>query len=453
MVPRKDFRPNMTKVFLCLLREEIKMLDMKLIRSNPDWYKGKLAERNVPGEVIDNLLRKDSERRDLIVKSESLKAERNEVSEKISQLKRNKGNADDQIQRMREVGKEIKELDEKLEGIKAEQHDIEAHLPNVPADEVPVSLTEEGAKELRRIGEPRKFDFTPKSHWEIGENLDILDFKRSAKVSGSRFVYYLGAGAQLERAVYNFYLDQNTEVGYTEVLPPYMVNSDSMFGTGQFPKFLENKAGFEIKDSDLTMIPTAEVPLVNFYRDEVIPEAKLPVKFTALTPAFRSEAGSAGKDTRGLIRLHQFNKVEMVQFTKPDESWDALEEIIHQAETLLQKLGIPYHVITLTSSDMSFTAAETHDLEVWMPAQNRYREISSCSNTLDFQARRAHIQYRDENGKLQYVHTLNGSGLAVGRTVAAILENYQNEDGTVNVPEVLQPYMHGMKKIVKNEKF
>ncbi|USS90742.1 serine--tRNA ligase [Fructilactobacillus carniphilus] len=429
------------------------MLDIKLIRQKPDWIKEKLATRGVSPETIDQLLELDQHRRDLIVQTEQLKAERNEVSDQISQLKRNKENAEAPIKRMREVGAEIKQLDQDLEKVEAEQHDVAAHLPNIPNDQVPVSLTEEGAVELRKVGNPRQFDFTPKAHWEIGENLDILDFQRSAKVAGSRFVYYLGAGAMLERAVYNFYLDENDKAGYTEVLPPYMVNSDSMYGTGQFPKFLETKAGFEIADSDLTMIPTAEVPLVNFYRDEVIPADKLPVKFTALTPAFRSEAGSAGRDTKGLIRLHQFNKVEMVQFTKPEESWDALENITHQAESSLQKLGLPYHVITLTSSDMSFTAAMTHDLEVWMPAQNRYREISSCSNTTDFQARRAHIQYRDENGKLQYVHTLNGSGLAVGRTVAAILENYQNEDGSVTIPDALQPYMHGMKKITKQQLF
>lgn len=309
---------------------------MKMIRQNLDWYKNKMAERGVEAETIDKLMELDNQRRDLIVKSESLKAERNEVSDQISHLKRNKENADDAITRMREVGAEIKQLDEQLEQVKTEQDDLEAHLPNVPHDGVPVSLTEEGAVELRKVGTPRKFDFKPKPHWEIGENLDILDFKRSAKVAGSRFVYYLGAGSMLERAVYNFYLDENDKAGYTEIIPPYMVNSASMFGTGQFPKFKENKAGFEIKDSDLTMIPTAEVPLVNFYRDEVIPSEKLPVKFTALSPAFRSEAGSAGRDTKGLIRLHQFNKVEMVQFTKPEDSWDALENITHQAESSLK---------------------------------------------------------------------------------------------------------------------
>lgn len=427
------------------------MLDMKKIRQNPDWIKEKLATRNVKPETIDQLINYDKRRRNLIVKSETLKANKNVASKKIALAKRNKEDATDAINEMKTVGAEIKDLDAELEKIQADQHDLAAHLPNIPADDVPVSLTEEGAVELRKFGEPRHFDFTPKHHWDLGEQLGILDFEASAKVSGSRFVYYLGAGAQLERAIYNFYLDQNTKAGYKEVLPPYMVNDDSMYGTGQFPKFKETKAGFEIADSDLTMIPTAEVPLVNYYRDEIIDTDKLPVKFTALSPAFRSEAGSAGRDTRGLIRLHQFNKVEMVQFTKPEESWDALESITEHAEDLLKMLKIPYHVITLTTSDMSFTAAMTHDIEVWMPAQGCYREISSCSNTTDFQARRAHIQYRDENGKVQYVHTLNGSGLAVGRTVAAILENFQNEDGSINIPEVLQPYMGGKTKITKED--
>lgn len=427
------------------------MLDMKMIRQNPDFIKDKLATRGIKAETIDELIGYDEKRRELILKSETLKANKNKASKKIAEAKRNKEDATDAINEMKQVGADIKQLDADLEKIEKNQHDLAAHLPNIPADGVPKSLTEEGAIELRKIGKPRDFKFEPKHHWDIGEKLGILNFDASAKVAGSRFVYYMGAGAKLERAVYNFYLDQNDKAGYTEVLPPYMVNSASMYGTGQFPKFLENKAGFEISDSDLTMIPTAEVPLVNYYRDDVIPTEKLPVKFTALTPAFRSEAGSAGRDTRGLIRLHQFNKVEMVQFTKPEDSWDALESITEHAESLLKLLKIPYHVITLTTSDMSFTAAMTHDLEVWMPAQGRYREISSCSNTTDFQARRAHIQYRDENGKLQYVHTLNGSGLAVGRTVAAILENYQNEDGTVDIPEVLQPYMHGMKKISKED--
>ncbi|WP_420222940.1 serine--tRNA ligase [Pediococcus acidilactici] len=426
------------------------MLDLKMIRNHTDEVKEKLATRGVQPETIDQLLAKDNQRRELIVKSESLKKVRNDVSDQISQMKRNHEDAKEPIQKMRKVSQEIKELDEQLEKVAAEVEDQAAHLPNLPHPDVPVSLTEEGSVELRKFGTPRKFDFKPKAHWEIGEALGILDFERAAKVAGSRFVYYVGDGARLERAVYNFFLDQNVAAGFTEEITPYMVNDASMFGTGQFPKFKETHAGYEIKDEQLTLIPTAEVPLVNFYRDEILDEDQLPINVTALSPAFRSEAGSAGRDTRGLIRMHQFNKVEMVKITKPEDSWQELENLTRHAETLLQKLGLPYHVITLTTGDMSFTAAMTHDLEVWIPAQNKYREISSCSNTTDFQARRAQIRYRDENGKLQYVHTLNGSGLAVGRTVAAILENYQNEDGTVTVPDVLIPYMQGTKVIGKN---
>ncbi|AZP91182.1 serine--tRNA ligase [Pediococcus acidilactici] len=426
------------------------MLDLKMIRNHTDEVKEKLATRGVQPETIDQLLAKDNQRRELIVKSESLKKVRNDVSDQISQMKRNHEDANEPIQKMRKVSQEIKELDEQLEKVAAEVEDQAAHLPNLPHPDVPVSLTEEGSVELRKFGTPRKFDFKPKAHWEIGEALGILDFERAAKVAGSWFVYYVGDGARLERAVYNFFLDQNVAAGFTEEITPYMVNDASMFGTGQFPKFKETHAGYEIKDEQLTLIPTAEVPLVNFYRDEILDEDQLPINVTALSPAFRSEAGSAGRDTRGLIRMHQFNKVEMVKITKPEDSWQELENLTRHAETLLQKLGLPYHVITLTTGDMSFTAAMTHDLEVWIPAQNKYREISSCSNTTDFQARRAQIRYRDENGKLQYVHTLNGSGLAVGRTVAAILENYQNEDGTVTVPDVLIPYMQGTKVIGKN---
>ncbi len=426
------------------------MLDLKLIRTETDFVKEKLATRGVDAKEIDDLLALDQKRRNLIVKSETMKANRNTVSDEISQLKRNKEDASDKIAQMKQVSADIKALDEQLTAIAEDVSDKTSRLPNIPNDEVPVGLTEEGSVELRKWGEMPTFtDFKPKSHWEIGENLGILDFERGAKVSGSRFLYYVGQGARLERAIYNFFLDENEKAGFTEVLPPYMVNSESMYGTGQFPKFKEDV--YSLKEADETLIPTAEVPLVNYYRDEVIPTEKLPVYFTALTPAFRSEAGSAGRDTRGLIRLHQFNKVEMVKFTKPEDSWTELESLTKHAEELLQKLGLAYHVITLTTSDMSFTAAMTHDLEVWLPFQDRYREISSCSNTTDFQARRAHIQYRDDNGKLQYVHTLNGSGLAVGRTVAAVLENYQNADGTVNIPEALQPYMGGQTKITKED--
>lgn len=429
------------------------MLDMRMIRNHPDAVKAKLATRNVPGKKVDELLKYDQDRRKIILKSEALKAERNKVSKSIPAQKKAGKDIKPIIQKMRQVGEEVKKLDAKLAEAQKNEKNVADHLPNLPADNVPISATEEGSTEIRRIGEPTHFAFKPQHHWTLGEKLGILNFERSAKVSGARFVYYVGEGALLERAVYNFFLDQNTKAGYKEILPPYMVNSASMYGTGQFPKFLEKKAGYELTGTDLTMIPTAEVPLINYYRGETLPAEQLPIRVTALSPAFRSEAGSAGRDTRGLIRVHQFNKVELAQFTKPDESWHALDEITHQAEHLLKLLKIPYHVIRLTTSDMSFTAATTYDLEVWMPGQHCYREISSCSNTTDFQARRSHITYRDKHGKLQYVHTLNGSGLAVGRTVATIMENYQNADGTIDVPKVLQPYMHGLKKITKDTQF
>ena len=290
------------------------------------------------------------------------------------------------------------------------------------------------------------FNFEPKAHWDLGEDLGILDWERGGKVTGSRFLFYKGAGARLERALYNFMLDEHGKEGYTEMITPYMVNQESMFGTGQYPKFKEDT--FELKDDrGFVLIPTAEVPLTNYYRGEILDGAELPIKFTAMSPSFRSEAGSAGRDTRGLIRLHQFHKVEMVKFAKPDQSYDELEKMTANAENILQKLGLAYRVVALSTGDMGFSAAKTYDLEVWIPAQNTYREISSCSNCEDFQARRAQIRYRDEEGKVQLLHTLNGSGLAVGRTVAAILENYQNEDGSITVPEVLRPYMGGLEVI------
>ena len=380
--------------------------------------------------------------------SASAVTKRHEVSAEIANAKRNKQDATDAIKEMREVGAKIKSLDEELEEVEATVKDMASRLPNLPNPTIPVGPDESANVELRKVGTPREFDFEPKAHWDIGEDLGILDFDRGAKVSGARFVYYKGLGARLERAVYNFMLDEHAKEGYTEMLPPYIVNAQTMYGTGQFPKFKEDV--YQVNGEDMTLIPTAEVPLTNYYRDEVIPTEKLPVYFTALTPCFRSEAGSAGRDTRGLIRMHQFNKVEMVKFSKPENSYDELEKMTQNAGNIMEKLGLPYHVITLSTGDMGFSAAMTHDLEVWMPAQNKYREISSCSNCEDFQARRAHIQYRDENGKLNFVHTLNGSGLAVGRTVAAILENYQNEDGSVTVPEALRPYLGGLEKITKD---
>lgn len=434
------------------------MLDIKVIRENLDWSKKKLATRGIKPEELDKLVAIDKERREALTKSEQLKQKRNEVSDQIAQAKRNKEDASDAIKAMREVGKEIKDLDKEVEDLTQKQKYILLRLPNFPADSDPIGLDESYNEEVRKWNEPTKFDFEPKPHWEIGTELNILDWDTAAKVSGARFVYYKGAGALLERAVSNFFLDENTKDGYTEVIPPYLVNDASMQGTGQFPKFTEDVYTIVDNDDpdkprDLTLIPTAEVPLVNYFRGKILDAKQLPINVTAFSPAFRSEAGSAGRDTRGLIRMHEFRKVEMVKIVDEDSSWDELEKLTHNAEHLLQKLGLPYHVVALSTGDASFTSAKTYDLEVWMPAQDKYREISSCSNCTDFQARRSLIRYRDENGKLHLAHTLNGSGLAVGRTVAAILENYQNEDGTVDVPEALQPYMHGMKVITKEPKF
>lgn len=434
------------------------MLDIKVIRENLDWSKKKLATRGIKPEELDKLVAIDKERREALTKSEQLKQKRNEVSDQIAQAKRDKEDASDAIKAMREVGKEIKDLDKEVEDLTQKQKYILLRLPNFPADSDPIGPDESYNEEVRKWNEPTKFDFEPKPHWEIGTELNILDWDTAAKVSGARFVYYKGAGALLERAVSNFFLDENTKDGYTEVIPPYLVNDASMQGTGQFPKFTEDVYTIVDNDDpdkprDLTLIPTAEVPLVNYFRGKILDAKQLPINVTAFSPAFRSEAGSAGRDTRGLIRMHEFRKVEMVKIVDEDSSWDELEKLTHNAEHLLQKLGLPYHVVALSTGDASFTSAKTYDLEVWMPAQDKYREISSCSNCTDFQARRSLIRYRDENGKLHLAHTLNGSGLAVGRTVAAILENYQNEDGTVDVPEALQPYMHGMKVITKEPKF
>lgn len=434
------------------------MLDIKVIRENPDWAKQKLATRGIKGQEIDELISIDEKRRAALSESEELKAKRNKVSKQIAQAKRNKEDAGAAITEMRAVGKKIKDLDAQVAELTDKQRYILLRLPNFPADSDPIGPDDSYNEEVRKWHEPTKFSFEPKAHWTLGEDLGILDFDTAAKVSGARFVYYKGAGALLERAVYNFFLDENTSEGYHEVIPPYLVNDDSMTGTGQFPKFTEDVYTIVDNDDpdkplDLTLIPTAEVPLVNYYRGKIVDGQKLPINVTALTPAFRSEAGSAGRDTRGLIRMHQFNKAEMVKLCKPEDSWAQLEELTHNAEHLLQKLGLPYHVVALSTGDASFTSAKTYDLEVWLTYQHKYREISSCSNCTDFQARRAQIRYRDENGRVHLVHTLNGSGLAVGRTVAAILENYQNEDGSITVPDVLVPYMHGMKKITKENAF
>ncbi|MCS8581679.1 serine--tRNA ligase [Latilactobacillus curvatus] len=423
------------------------MLDIKVIRENVQWAKDKLASRGVQAAEIDEVIALDEKRRALIVKTEELKKNRNAASEAIAVAKRNKEDATEQIAAMKNVGAEIKALDSELAEVKAKVDYILVRLPNFPDDSAPVGPDESFSREERKWSTPREFDFEPLAHWDIGEKLGILDFERAAKVSGSRFVYYKGAGARLERAIYNFMLDQHAKEGYEEMITPYLVNGESMFGTGQFPKFTEDVYTMTNEGEPMTLIPTAEVPLTNFYRDEILDGAQLPIYFTALSPAFRSEAGSAGRDTRGLIRMHQFNKVEMVKFTKPEESFNELEKMTADAENILKALNLPYHVITLATGDASFTSAKTYDIEVWLPAQNTYREISSCSDCTDFQARRAQIRYRDEDGHVNLVHTLNGSGLAVGRTVAAILENYQNEDGSVTIPEPLAPYMGGMTKI------
>ena len=398
------------------------MLDLKFVRENLD----KVAEamKNRHTEVdLDAFRKLDQERRDLLQEVEADKSMRNSVSAEISKMKKNGEDASEKILSMRTLGDKIAETDKKLKEVEQGLRDIMLTIPNMPDASVPVGKDDTENPEVRKWGEPTHFDFEPKAHWDLGEDLGILDSNRAAKVSGGRFYYYLGLGARLERAVYNFMLDQHTQKdGYTEVIPPYIVNRETMTGTGQLPKFHEDM--YRLEGMEMYLIPTAEVPLTNYYRDEIIDGAKLPIYLTAFTPCFRAEAGSAGRDTRGLIRQHQFHKVEMVKFTKPEDSFDELEKLTHDAEGILQALGLPYHVVCLCTGDLGFSATKCYDIEVWFPAQNKYREISSCSNCVDFQARRANIRFRrDSKSKPEFVHTLNGSGLAVGRTVAAILEN------------------------------
>lgn len=425
------------------------MLDRKLLRSNFEEMAKKLETRGVDRTTLETYRKLDKKRRDLIVKDEEQKQIRNTVTEEIAQLKRDKKDADDKIKQMQEIGKIISKLDKELDEVEKQLETIEFTLPNIPHPDVPIGEDEDDNVEIYRKGELPKFDFEPVNHWDIGENLGILDFERAGKVSGARFVYYRGLGARLERAIYNFMLDTHTQKnGYTEMITPYIVNEKAMFGTGQFPKFKEDV--FQLNDKrNFSLIPTAEVPLTNFYMNEILNAEDLPIKFTALSPSFRSEAGSAGRDTRGLIRMHQFHKVELVKFSHPDHSYDELESMTRDAEGILEALKIPYRRIVLSTGDMGFSAAKTYDLEAWVPAQNTYREISSCSNTEAFQARRAKIRFRNEEGKTEYLHTLNGSGLAVGRMVVAILENYQQKDGSVKIPEVLVPYMNGVTEITK----
>lgn len=424
------------------------MLDRKLLRNDFEAVREALKTRGVNPDVLNDYQELDEKRRDLIVKTEDLKQTRNTVTQEIAQLKRNKEDADAQIAEMQKIGDAIKSLDEELETIEGKLFDIESGLPNLPHADVPVGEDEDDNVEVRTWGELPEFDFEPKNHWDIGEDLDILDFERAGKVAGARFVYYKGLGARLERAVYNYMLDTHVNNGYQEMITPIIVNENSMFGTGQFPKFKEDV--FQLTDDrNFTLIPTAEVPLTNFYADEILSMDQLPTKFTALSPSFRSEAGSAGRDTRGLIRMHQFNKVELVKFAHPDHSYEELEGMTADAEGILKGLNIPFRTIVLSTGDMGFSAAKTYDIEAWVPAQDTYREISSCSNCEAFQARRAKVRFRNEAGKAEHVHTLNGSGLAVGRTVVAILENYQQADGSVKIPEALVPYMGGITEITK----
>ncbi|WP_071393098.1 serine--tRNA ligase [Bacillus tuaregi] len=423
------------------------MLDIKFLRSNLEEVKAKLQHRGEDLSELDRFEGLDVSRRELIVESEKLKSRRNEVSQQVAVLKREKKDADHLIKEMREVGDEIKVLDEKLKAIEDTLEQILLGIPNIPHESTPTGDSEDDNVEVRNWGEKPQFGFEAKPHWDIADYLAILDFERAGKVTGSRFVFYKGLGARLERALFNFMLDLHTEEhGYLEVLPPYMVNRASMTGTGQLPKFEED--AFLINSEDYFLIPTAEVPVTNLHRDEILDGEELPISYAAFSACFRSEAGSAGRDTRGLIRQHQFNKVELVKFVKPEESYDQLEILTGHAEKVLQLLKLPYRVMSMCTGDLGFTAAKKYDIEVWMPSYDTYREISSCSNFEAFQARRANIRFRRElKAKPEHVHTLNGSGLAIGRTVAAILENYQQEDGSVVIPEVLRPYM-GNREVI-----
>ncbi|WP_239748867.1 MULTISPECIES: serine--tRNA ligase [unclassified Mammaliicoccus] len=423
------------------------MLDIRLIRSEPEFVKDKVAKRGDDPKVIDEILELDKKRRELIAQTEELKSRRNKVSGEIAQKKRNKENADDVILEMRQVGDQIKEIDQNLNQLNEDVTYKLVRIPNLISDETPVGKDEDDNVEVRKWGTPRQFDFESKAHWDLVESLKMADFERAAKVSGARFVFLTGQGAQLERALMNFMVTMHTtQHGYTEMMVPQLVNADSMFGTSQLPKFEEDL--FKVEKEGLYTIPTAEVPLTNFYRDEVLQDEQFPIKFTGQSACFRSEAGSAGRDTRGLIRLHQFNKVEMVRYERPEDSFKALEELTQHAENILQALELPYRTVNLCTGDIGFGSSKTYDIEVWLPSYNDYKEISSCSNMTDFQARRANIRFkRNKDAKPEYVHTLNGSGLAVGRTFAAIVENYQNEDGTITVPEVLVPFMGGLKTI------
>jgi seryl-tRNA synthetase len=420
------------------------MLDLGFVRDHLPLVEEKLRERGMdPAAVLGDFRTLDGERRTAIREAEELKARRNQASEEIARLKKDKQDAGALINETKELREKISEAEQRAEALDARLHDILTGIPNLPHESVPVGHSAEDNVEVRRWGTPPKFDFTPKPHWELGEELGVLDLERAAKITGARFAVYWDLGAKLERALMNFMLDLHTrEHGYTEVLPPFMVNADSMYSTGQLPKFEADLFKVPHGEKNLYLIPTAEVPVTNLYRDETLDGARLPISLTAYTPCFRSEAGSYGKDVRGIIRQHQFQKVELVKFTKPEQSYEEHEKLTRNAERVLEQLNLHYRVVTLCTGDMGFSSAKTYDIEVWLPGQNLFREISSCSNVEAFQARRANIRYRPEGGKkTEYVHTLNGSGLAIGRTWVAIVENYQQADGSVVIPEPLRKYI------------
>lgn len=428
------------------------MLDINLIRNDPQRVKDAVNRRNGDYTAdIDKILEIDKRRRALMTETESKKAQQKADSKKIPQMKKAGEDTTALMEEMKRLSDEIKEGDEAISTLDNEQRELLLSVPNMPDDSVPSGADDTENIEVRRWGEPKKFDFEPKAHWDIGADLDILDAEAAAKVSGARFHFYKGLGSRLERSIINYYLNTHTENGYTEMFPPFMVNQKAMEGTGQYPKFVQNEGSFRVNNNDFYLIPTAEVPVTNYHRDEILSGDQLPIKYCAYSACFRAEAGSAGRDTRGLIRQHQFNKVELVKFCRPEDSWDELEKLTRDAERVLQGLGLPYRVVTLSSGDLGFCSAKTYDIEVWMPSYGRYVEISSCSNFLDYQARRAQIRFRPEpNAKPQLVHTLNGSGVAIGRTTAAILENYQNADGSVTVPEALRALMG--TDIIKKQK-
>jgi seryl-tRNA synthetase len=422
------------------------MLDLGFVRDNLEMVKQKMRERGL-ADLLEDFESLDRERRKFLVEAESRKARRNKVSDEIATLKKQKQDASALIAQMKQVSEEVKALDEKASSCDDRLRQLLRNVPNLSHPTVPVGRGPEDNQEIRRWGEPRRFDFEPKPHWELGPKLGILDFERAAKISGARFAIYHGLGAGLERALANFMLDLHTrEHGYTEVFPPFIVNSASLFGTGNLPKFAADL--FKLEGTDYWLIPTAEVPVTNFYRDEVLEAERLPIKLCAWTACFRSEAGSYGKDTRGIIRQHQFQKVELVKFCLPEKSYEELESLTRDAETVLQKLGLPYRVVALCTADLGFSAAKTYDLEVWLPSSREYKEISSCSNFEAFQARRANLRFRRGKGsKTEFLHTLNGSGLAIGRTWLALIENFQQRDGSVLIPEALRPYLDGVERI------